>query len=186
MTREETKQIMTKIKNIKQEFSFDASKIDDWTSVLKNYDFEDVFNKVEDYYRIESNQDKIVNPYYLTKYLMTTADKKSIKEYLVICPNCQTQLSSKNFDKHIKRCNSVEYLNKQSKRFFGKEIDREKYMTMSEEEFEEKYLMTLELIREKGNDEIEKKRIENIKRTMLGGKVEFTPEMYIKNKEEDL
>ena len=179
MTIEDTKEFMKRIKQHYQEFSVDNYKIDEWYRELKNYDLEDLDRKLEDHLKSEQWGQSIPKLYFLTKYLMTSEEKKSTKTFLVSCPNCQKVINYNNWDKHIERCNSVEYLNKQSIRFFGKEIDRDKYMTMSDENFEEKYLMTLDLIKEKGNDEVEKKRIKNIKRTMLGGKVEFTPDLYV-------
>lgn len=178
MTIEDTKEFMKRIKQHYQEFSVDTYKIKEWYRELEKYDLEDVNRKLDDHLRSERWGNEIPKLYFLTKYLITSKEKQSVKSYVTTCSNCGKVINFNNWDKHIERCNSVEYLNKQSMRFFGKEIDKEKYMNMGEEEFIKKYEMTLNKILDESKNKAEIKSVQNYFISQKGVMVEFDESIY--------
>ena len=72
MERTETNKIINKITTFRQSFLIKKDTIDEWHKVLKDYDYKDVDNKLDDYFRESKNFGQYPDPYYLTKYLIKT------------------------------------------------------------------------------------------------------------------
>lgn len=162
MNDKEIKEFMQRIKSYYQEFAIDDYKIKEWASVLKNYDNNDVHKSLEKHLGSEQWGRNIPQLSFLVKYLTKKSDKEKQKDYYMYCPLCNELMINTKFDAHYERCSSVNYLNNQSIKFFNKPIDREKYMSMDQVEFNEKYDKMIKLVFSKTNDEMQKNAIRNM------------------------
>lgn len=161
MTVKETKELMERIKNHYQEFIIDNYKIQEWHKELQEYSYADVNKKLEEHLRSENYGSQIPKVYFLTKHLTKEKDKGKVEELIVICSICGKIIKYKNFQEHMDRCNSVEFINLKSKKIFGKEIDKQRYRDMQQEEFDKIYNKLLEKILETSKNSDEIQRIEN-------------------------
>lgn len=163
MTIQETKLFMERIKQHYQEFVIDNYKITEWYKELKDYDYNEVNVKLDDHLRNEQFGNQIPKVYFLTKYLTKLSEKGQYdaSKIKVRCHLCNAILSFEEYDKHIARCNSVEYLNQQSLRFYDKEIDKAKYRNMEDKDFNGIYDKVLYKILEISENEKEKEMISN-------------------------
>ena len=167
MTIQETNSFLKRIKQHYQDFIIDSTKVEEWYKVLKDYSYEDVNKKLEEHLRSENFGNQIPKVYFLTKYLTKEKDKIKSKadSLLVRCSLCGKVIKYSEYQNHIDRCNSVEYLNLQSKKMFGKEINKDKYREMDDEQFDSIYNRVLEKILQTSND---KEEIERINNYMIG------------------
>lgn len=163
MSIQETKQFMERIKQHYQEFLIDNYRITEWHKELKDYDYEEVNNKLDEHLRSEQYGHQIPKVYFLTKYLTKESEKSKYNPSNLIlkCGICGKPVPYNDYDEHISRCNSVEYLNLQSQRLYDKEIDKEKYRNMDNNTFNGIYDKVLEKILEVSNDIKEKEMITN-------------------------
>lgn len=163
MTIQETNYFLKRIKQHYQEFIIDNTKIDEWYKELKDYDYQEVNNKLEEHLRNEQYGHQIPKVAFLTKYLTKISDKSknNANNIRVRCHLCGKGMALNEYDKHIARCNSVEYLNLQSQRLYDKEIDKDKYRNMDDETFDKIYDKVLNKILEITNDSEEKQNIMN-------------------------
>lgn len=162
MSEKEIKEFMQRVKSYYQEFATDDYKFNEWKSVLKNYDNNDVHKSFEKHISSEQWGRNIPQLSFLVKYLVKVEDKNKCKDYYIYCPICKELMINNKFDKHYERCSSVLYLNSQSIKFFNKEIDREKYMNMDRVDFDEKYDKMIKLVFSKTTDEMQKNIIKNM------------------------
>ena len=161
MTVQETNKFLTRIKQHYQDFIIDDQKIEEWFKELKDYNYDDVNKKLDEHLRNEQYGNQIPKVYFITKHLTKEKDKQKVENFLVRCSICGKVIKYSEFQTHMDRCNSVEFINLQSKKLFGKEIDKQRYREMPFEEFDKIYNKLLERILQtsKNKDEIE--RIEN-------------------------
>ena len=173
MEIQETIKTMERIKQHYQDFIIDDYKIDEWHSELCKYDFKEVNEKIDQHMRSEQYGQYIPKIYFLTRNLKTLEQKAEKKEYTVICPHCRAYMDYEKYDKHIERCNSVEFIQQQCDRFELKPIDKEQFRKMPQVQFDEYYNKVLDLIYRKTTDEKELNRIRAIKASGQGKKVQF-------------
>ena len=161
MTREETKQFMKRIKQHYQEFMVDDFRVNEWYKALKNYDLDDVNDKLDEHLKNETYGNQIPKVYFIIKYLKTTEEKNNEKnkKAKLECPLCREWILMNDFDKHYEKCSSVNYFIKQYKKYYGKELDRNKLMAVSSELFEENYTKLLRCVQKSTEDENETKII---------------------------
>lgn len=146
MEKTKTVEIMTRIKQHYQEFIIDDYKIEEWHKELLNYDFEDVNEQLDKHLRSEQYGSFIPKLYFLTKYLKTVDEKNTNKQYFFRCSECGKITCLNDFDSHMDKCNSINYLIKVSKKYYGKEVTREQLEKLSNEEFQRKYWQIVENI----------------------------------------
>ena len=163
MTLTETRNFMERIKLHYQEFLIDNAKVEEWHKELKEYNAHEVNEKFEEHLRNEQYGHQIPKVGFLTKYLTKEKDKFKYDTSKIVlrCSQCGKSIPYSNFDKHMERCNSVEYLNEQCLRLNDKEIDKEKYRTMDDETFDAIYKKVANKILEVSEYEEEKQRIMN-------------------------
>lgn len=156
MERKDVSTIMKRIKSHYQEFVVDDFKLEEWYKELKDYSLDDVMEKLEQHFRSEQYGNQIPKVYFLTKYLVKESEKNKKKEIYVRCQLCGKTVSLDDYDKHYDRCSSIEYLNRQSIKYFDKEIDKEKYFLIDQDTFDEKYDKVLQYVlsHTKSEDEI--------------------------------
>ena len=163
MTIQETNDLLKRIKQHYQEFIIDTYKVEEWYKELKYYSYEDVNKKLDEHLRSEHFGNTIPKVYFLTKYLTKEKDKIKNKSdsLLVRCSICGKVIKYCDFQTHMDRCNSVEFINLKSKKLFGKEIDKQRYRDMPNEEFNSIYEKLMNRILETSEDKEEIQRIEN-------------------------
>lgn len=163
MTLTETKNFMERIKFYYQEFVIDNLKVEEWHRQLKDYNNQEVNEKFEEHLRNENYCSQIPRIGFLIKYLIKEKDKatNNANTIRVRCNLCGKGMALTEYDKHMERCNSVEYLNEQCLRLNDKEIDKKKYRTMDDETFKNIYDKVANKVLEISEDEEEKQRIMN-------------------------
>lgn len=175
MTIEETKQIVDKIKIYRPNFGgqFDKSGFDklklEWFRILEPYDYADVNRKLDEYFEDTDNTNKYPDPYYLTRYVTKSEEKKKVGVIYIKCHICNKDIERNLFDKHFDRCSSVEYICRNYKKYYNKTIDRDKLWKLSDIEFGEKYWKFCEsLLQVTGMSELEKRALTNTVLTHYG------------------
>lgn len=158
MTRIQVKDFMERIKLHYQEFVIDEKRVEEWYKMLKDYDEIEVNEKLNEHLDNEQYGHLIPKVAFLVKYLTKISDKQkyNTENIKVKCNLCGATTSYSAFEKHLTRCNSVEYLNQQSLRLYEKEIDKEKYRNLDEETFNKIYDKVLMKILEITDNKVEK------------------------------
>ena len=86
-------------------------------------------------------------------------EKIDYKEQNVRCQRCNKIVKESEYDAHFDRCSSIDYVIRESKKWFRKELTRKFLWEMSDEEFNERYNKLLHYIYEHTQNESEKTRI---------------------------
>jgi len=139
MDKKETIRFMDRIKSHYQEFVIDDFKISEWYGKLKYYDSEDVNKKLDEHLASEEYGDSIPKIYFLTKYLIPTEEKGKIKHYTIYCPKCGYDIPDEEINHHTKRCYEASTIVRDFKRYFYKNLQKSKLMSLPDEEFEKLY-----------------------------------------------
>ena len=166
MTREQTKAFLHRIKSHYSEFIIDQFKFDEWYKELKDYDYKEVNEKLEQHLRSEEFGDSVPKLYFLTRYLTKTSEKKEAKYYKSNCRYCNKEIrtnqdTEEELRKHENRCRSVDYMNKKRIEYKGQGIDKEKYRNLPQADFDSRYDAVLEYVYKHTEDANEKKFIGN-------------------------
>lgn len=172
MTYSDTKEVLKRIKSNYQSFINDDYVLKEWYKELKDYDIEDVMNKLEEHMRSSEFGSNIPKLYFLTKYLKKTEEKGIVEKYFLQCKFCSKFIPEKEFDEHYERCLDVEYITRIRKQYFGQTIDEEKkeiFRNMSKDKFDEKYLTFLNEVYE----DVSKEEQERINQIINPPKVKF-------------
>lgn len=140
MTKEESTRIVDRIKVYRQNFTITDLVYREWFKVLNAYDYAEVDEKLDKYFKDLDNEGKIPNPHYLVKYLRTQNEKQNIGSFKVECPNCGLYVDLEDLDgKHYDRCLSTRYIVAMRKKYFNKETDIEELNYLSDKIFWDKY-----------------------------------------------
>ena len=162
MTREESKNLMKRIKEHYQDFIVDEGKIDEWHEYLKDYSYNDVSKKLDEHLSSEQYGQYIPKVAFLVKYLTKEEEKGKVEDYKIQCYLCKKNIKNSEFENHFKRCSSINYMNRQRYKYFGKEFDEKgikQLWDMEEEAFRKKYREMLEIVKNNTDDEYEKERV---------------------------
>ena len=124
MKKMELVNFMTRIKAHYQDFLLDDFKIDEWYEQLKDYDINDLNNKLDNYVKGEFG-DVPPKINYLINGLVKTANKGVTPNYIVECPMCHCEVSLERFDDHYARCSAVNYLSNQCEKIYGAKINKQ-------------------------------------------------------------
>lgn len=158
MLREETGLICKRIKAHFESFDYDDFKLKQWHEILKEYDYQDVNERLTRHIESEDFGDKIPKMNFLIKGLTKSKEKGLKPKYVVYCPLCNETLNYDFFDKHYKRCSSVSYILKKSNEIFKQQLDRKKLMDLPDKKFDELYTRFLNKIAGDGtNSPVENK-----------------------------
>ena len=166
MTKQEVIKFLEKIKANYQSFNIEEEYVvQEWYNTLKEYDREDVYKKLEEHLKgdYSSNTPKMS---YITKFLTKSADKGKEKKYKVICSYCQKKIFLSDYEKHIERHNSIEYMKLHNK------IDEEAMMRLSDDTFNKGYRNWIEnrcdkLIDKKEKTLEEKKELSRLEKYIM-------------------
>lgn len=162
MTRLETQELINLVTLYRPSYTnnFDdrqrTSLIDEWFSKLNEYDFNDIKDNLNNFFRDESY--RIPTPFDLIRGIRTISQKNNKGETYIYCDVCRKPLEvfiNKETNKmnrteanaHIDRCHSIRYLGQLYRRYFNREIpasDIQNMKHMSKYEFDEVYYKILE------------------------------------------
>ena len=131
-----------------------------WTTELSQYSYKDVESQLKELLAKSEFQMKPPTLYHITCNLTKKSEKIDYSEMTVFCSNCGRMFNT--IDEmmiHKERCNSVEYIVQQWKKWYGKELTKADIRTLYEMEempFRERYNKLLHYIYEHTKDENEK------------------------------
>ena len=158
----ETNNLMKRIKEHYQDFIVDEGKIEEWHKFLKDYSYSDVSKKLDEHLSSQEYGQYIPKVAFLVKYLTKEEDKGKTEDYKIQCYLCKRFIKNSEYQEHFSRCSSINYMNRQRYKYFGKEFDettKKQLWNMSEESFRKKYREMLEVVRKNTEDEYEKERV---------------------------
>jgi len=159
MTVQETNLFLKRIKQYYNDFIVDDFKIEEWYKQLKDYDASDVNERLDKHLKSETYGDYPPKLNYILAGILKTKDKDAVRKYTIVCANCGKALDYFNYDEHIRRCNAIDYVIREMKKYLKKDVTREQLENMSEQNFWDKYDAMLELIKNKLPDNSGKKRL---------------------------
>lgn len=143
MTYSDTKEVLRRIKSNYQSFVNDDYVLKEWYKELKDYDIEDVMNKLEEHMRSADYGSTIPKLYFLTKYLKKSNEKGLTEKYNICCKFCNRYVPQDIFNKHYERCLDIDFIVSIRKKHFDIEISQEmieRFRNMDDELFQVKYL----------------------------------------------
>ena len=147
----------------------------EWYRILKDYDYQDVVDSLEKWLSDSDNKYFMPDVYVLINDLYTTSEKNKPMDFKVMCPHCKKWFPYQDSKTHEDRCGSVEYIIKNYKKLFNKELFKETLWNLSQEEFEQKYYSSLERFLEMVDPKsLEYKNIKNILSLKDGGKALYS------------
>lgn len=143
--------------------------VNDWTRIMGAYDYEDVFDNLETFFKNENNYGKDPDAYQLIRGLLTIEDKKTNSLGEVSCMFCGRWFNRLEIHEHEDRCRSIKYLQKVYRNYFSRELeDLPKLYDMNNQDFEKAYMYVLEKALPMVTDPVEKKGITNVIETYYG------------------
>ena len=159
MTKEETKEILKKIDITYQtDFLKNQNYVSEWYKELKNYDYEDVYGRLEEHLR-SNFSNSIPKLYFLTKGLKTPKEKENLSNLQEKCPFCKNLIKIEEFKEHYENCMDIDYIKRSAKKYLNQDIDLLKYYSMARSEVLEKVDQMMKVVYQKTNNEFEKKCI---------------------------
>ena len=168
MTREESKSLVDKIQVYRQSFLITKIVYEEWFRVLEPYDYEDVNNKLDDYFRDSDNFGRYPDVYYLTRFLKTIEEKKILSIPHALCQICGKSVEYEKYNKHYERCSSIDYIVEMSKRYLGKELKKSELFELNDFKFDELYYKICYAVYNKMPDGFPKHILENVLLTHEG------------------
>ena len=81
---------------------------------------------------------------------------------MVHCRLCNHFVSLEEFDKHYRKCSSINYIQTKLKQLYNQDIKYSDLYNLSEVEFNKKYFWVMNRAYENTNNDMEKKVLENI------------------------
>lgn len=162
MTKKEVSDFMEVIKAYYQNFSLEDYVVKEWYSKLKEFDYEDALEKLDEHLNGEY-KNEIPKLHFLTKYLKTAEEKAKGQNMKVRCPYCDKVIEYDNdiLDNHLARHSSVDYIKRKEYRI-GKCLSEEKLVSASQEDFDRIYNKFLEELYVVSDNVLEKKMLERI------------------------
>lgn len=140
MTLKEVDRIFLLIKDNYPSWKPSKNGMEDWEAHLLQYDYDEVYEKLkahmsnENYYREEPKL------YYIINNLTKVADVgKTHNEVMIRCQLCNEILKFGNYDEHMYKCNSAEYIITNSLKYDNRIINRKALMELDNDEFWSKY-----------------------------------------------
>lgn len=165
MARDETVLILRHMSFSLPNFNYrEAEILETWHSIFKDYDYNDVFKKVNCLLEEDRFQYQAPTPQFVVRDLRKIAEKKKLNSYKVFCQICNRLHNSYDEQvQHFDRCSSVDYIFRQYKRF-NKVCSKTKkdLFEMSDSKFKEYYELILKWVQEKSTNLEEKTRIESV------------------------
>lgn len=154
--------------------------VTDWTRIMGLYDYDDIFNNLENFLKDERNYGKDPDAYQLIRGLLTTEDKKTNSLGRVACQFCGRWFNRLELHNHEDRCRSVKYLKKVYKKYLNSNLNVNKELyEMNQEEFNKRYINTLEKALPRVTDILDKRGMTNVIETYYGREPKYTFEQVV-------
>lgn len=174
MDRKETIKLLDKITTFRQSFMIKKDTVDEWLNVLKDYDYKDVDNKLDDYFRESKNFGQYPDPYYLTKYLIKTGEKFSMNNIMVKCSICGKKISQEQLDTHYDKCSSIDYIYRMHQKHYNTNIRKNELWELPNDTFEKMYWAFCNKLYNELPEGLEKKCLENAIRSHKGLEIRYS------------
>lgn len=156
MTKDETKEILKKIDVTYQtNYMRNEMYVVEWYKELKNFDFEDVYTRLEEHMR-SNFSNSVPKLYFLTKGLKTPEEKERMSNLLEYCPLCKAKVKLENFDEHYENCMDIDYIRKNVKKYLDQEIILSDYYSMSREDIKKRVDKIMKIVYQKTDNQFEK------------------------------
>ena len=160
MNREEVVDLFEFLEINYPNFSYSSKTIDTWLSELQMFDVDDVKRNLkelmaEDLY---SKTPPLLSR--IIRGLTPKNEKIDFTKTVYFCSRCNRGFNSKEeCDEHFDRCSSIDYVIRETRKWFKKELTRKELFAMADEEFNERYRKLLLFVQEHTTDASEKTRI---------------------------
>ena len=181
MTRSEVMQLIDKIVIHRPYFKTRLGEkilsnlIIEWTNIMEPYDYEDVVNNLDAFFRDENNYGREPDAYQLIRGIYKTKDKEQNGKGKVRCQFCGRVLTFLELQQHEARCRSVKYLQRLYEKYFNRKLaDLEMLYNLADKEFNEKYIKVMERALPLVKNEAEKKSMSNVIETYYGRPPKFS------------
>lgn len=161
MTKPEVDNLLEKIQAYRQSFLITKTVIAEWRRILEPYDSEDVNAKLDNFFKNGDNFGKYPDAYYLIKYLTPHTEKLKIGVNYCKCQICGALVDLQQYEAHYDRCSSADYLCRMSQKHYNKNLNKDKMMTCSKEEFDKYYWKFCEELVEILDNGLEKHLLRN-------------------------
>ena len=159
MTRQEHLELLNEMEMFYPFFKNSLEREEAWYKVMYKYDFKEVMRNLEIAMANEKYQKEPPTAYYLVQDLIPTDEKVDFNKLVIFCPICKRAINQREEQKHTDKCRSIEYLEKQYERHFGKKIDKKTLWQMPDDEFDKKYFDSLKKFQGATSNEKEKEII---------------------------
>ena len=160
MTKAELKGFMEKIKANYQEFSIEDYVVAEWYKKLKDFDLEDVEKKLEKHLNGEYRK-TVPRLNFIASGLKTPEQKLNAQTIRIRCHLCNEVFEMKDFERHLKRHNSIAYI-KSREHYLNQKNNVDELMNLTEYYFQIFYKKFLEDLYCVINNGLEKERIEKL------------------------
>lgn len=163
MKKNETIEMMKYLKQNYEFFEITEEKVNVWYESLKEYKFTDVLNNLKKV--IGTGQWKQVPPIdVITHGLKEQSLYLDWQKGVVKCPRCGKVFNvdnefyqSKALEEHRSKCNSIDYVIRETKKWFDKDLTRSELWKMSNDEFDYRYNKLVKYIKNHTEDETTKR-----------------------------
>ena len=160
MTKREVCDLIDFLSSHYKYFEPTKGMIDSWYEVLECYDKNDVKRSLENLMSEDKFQNQPPTVYLVVKGLSKSLEKVDISDVTMFCSKCGRGFHTREeLEKHFDRCFSVQYIIREYKKHFGKELDKRVLYELSEKDFKEKYESLLTYIMNNTKDDAERMRI---------------------------
>jgi hypothetical protein len=136
----------------KTDYAGSRDIVNDWTKVLKQYEFKDMTESLDYYMKNYSTYPPKV--YDLIRGYKTIESKKLLETALTRCMFCGKVIKLGDTT-HEDRCRSIEFIKSAVRRFKNQDIDKNRYLEMSNEEFKKYHTSAVKLVIENSTNERE-------------------------------
>lgn len=144
-------------------FGDPVSKIEVWNQVLKDYNYEETINRINE---MMTRREFLTTPPTLMAIvgpLTKSNEKISLDGKLFGCQFCKRLFNSiEEMEQHEDRCRSIRYIERQYQRFGKDSINKRELYEMQEDDFQTKYKQLLKFVYEHSYNETEKNIIASI------------------------
>jgi hypothetical protein len=133
--------LFERIKNNYNMFTYNDDKVKEWYRFLKDYSKEDVNKNLDNYITTGYENPPLV--YSLIKNIPKIEEPQE-KEWVTRCDLCGAEIriygdDMSDFDKHYRKCQKIDFIDRMSKKYRGTGVAIVKYYEMSNEELDKHY-----------------------------------------------
>lgn len=140
MKENEIIKLFDKIKMHYNTFVYDTDKVKEWHRFLKEYDCKDVLDSFDKYVLEYHDRPPLV--FELTRGL-DRIEREPEKYVYIQCDLCKEKIlvgdDSTPFDKHYRKCQKIDFIDRQAKEIRGYGITKSIYYNKSDEELDKDY-----------------------------------------------